>query len=185
LAWVDHLFRRDTESAVARAVELAPGNAEYHTRLAALHQDAGRDAAAIESELRATVQMNPRMSGAWIELGLRAETAGEASQGEAVNQRGVALGGDRDLDAVLDYCDGLMAAGDADHAIRAWNAVCWRTLHSYHPLAPLTSPGLTNSDFASTPIQRGSDWRMPLSGVDVERGGLPPPLGLTPDGRQP
>ncbi|PYT28592.1 MAG: hypothetical protein DMG58_18220 [Acidobacteria bacterium] len=83
LAWVDHLFRRDTESAVARAVELAPGNAEYHTRLAALHQDAGRDAAAIESELRATVQMNPRMSGAWIELGLRAETAGEASQGEA------------------------------------------------------------------------------------------------------
>ena len=64
LAWVDHLFRRDTESAVARAVELAPGNAEYHTRLAALHQDAGRDAAAIESELRAAVQMNPRMSGA-------------------------------------------------------------------------------------------------------------------------
>src|SRR5438034_6304813 len=108
-----------------------------------------------------------------------------AQVAEPVTQRVVALGGERDLDAVLDYCDGLMAAGDADHAIRAWNAVCWRTLHSYHPLAPLTSPGLTNSDFASTPIQRGSDWRMPLSGVDVERGGLPPRLWITLDGRQP
>src|SRR5882724_561661 len=82
LAWADQLFRRDTESAVARAVELAPGNAEYHARLAALRQDAGRDAAAVESELHAAVQANPRMSGAWIGLGLRAETAGDVAQAE-------------------------------------------------------------------------------------------------------
>jgi tetratricopeptide (TPR) repeat protein len=282
LAWADHLFRRDTESAVARAVELAPGNAEYHARLALLRQEAGRDETAIEPELRAAVQANPRMSSAWIELGLRAEIAGEMQQAEAdlersaqvdhtyatlwtlanfyfrrndrdhfwpvarqalsigdmaaydpaplfrlcwklsrspatvldraipavgavqarylaflvredlaqiaepVTQRIVALGGERDLDAVLDYCDRLIEAGDAEHAIHAWNALCWRMLHNYRPLAPLTSPGLTNGVFASAPVHHGFDWRMPdLPGVDVERGGLPPRLRITLDGRQP
>lgn len=282
LAWADHLFRRDTESAVARAVELAPGNAEYHARLAALRQNAGRDGAAIESELRAAVEANPRMSGAWIELGLQAEAAGGMAQAEAdlvraaeadrsyatlwtlanfyfrrndpgnfwpvarcalrigdvtahdptplfrlcwklsrnpatvldhgipdvgavqarylaflvrenlaqvaepVTQRVVALGGERDLEAVLDYCDRLIAAGDAEHAIHAWNALCWRTLHSYRPLAPLTAASLTNSDFATAPVQHGFDWRMPaVPGVEVERGGLPPRLWIALDGRQP
>lgn len=282
LARADHLFRRDTESAVARAVELAPGNAEYHARLAALRQEAGRGGAAIESELRAAAKANPRMSGAWIELGLRAETAGDVAQAEAdlvraaqadhtyaalwtlanfyfrrndrdnfwpvarralstgdvtahdpaplfrlcwklsrnpatvleraipdvgavqsrylaflvrenlaqvaepVTQRVVALGGERDLDAVLDYCDRLIAAGDAEHAIHAWNALCWRTLHGYRPLAPLTATGLTNGDFASAPVQHGFDWRMPaVAGVEVERGGLPPRLWIALDGREP
>jgi tetratricopeptide (TPR) repeat protein len=282
LAWADHLFRRDTETAIARAVALAPGNAEYHARLASLRQEAGRGEAAIESALRAAVQANPRMSSAWIELGLRAETAGEMQQAEAdlersaqvdhtyatlwtlanfyfrrndldhfwpvarqalsigdvtaydpaplfrlccrlsrnpatvleraipdvgavqsrylaflvrenmaqiaapVTQRVVALGGERDLDAVLDYCDRLIASGDAEHAIHAWNALSWRTLHSYRPLAPLTSPGLTNGDFASGPVQHGFDWRMPaVPGVEVERGGLPPRLWIALGGRQP
>ncbi len=268
LAWADHLFRRDSESAVARAVELIPGNAEYHARLAALRQEAGRDAAAIDSEFRAAVNANPRMAGAWIALGLRAETAGDMGPAEAalaraaaadhtytplwtlanfyfrrddrdkfwpvtrqaltagdvtahdpvplfrlcwklsrnpatvleraipdvaavqsrylaflvrenlaqvaepVTQRVVALGGERDLDAVLDYCDRLIAAGDAEHAIHAWNALCWRTLHSYRPLAPLTTAGLTNGDFAAAPVQHGFDWRVPaVPGVEVERGG--------------
>src|SRR4029077_11148322 len=80
LAWADLLFRRDTESAVARSAELAPGNAEYHARLAALRQEAGHDGAVIESELCAAVKASPRMSGAWIALGLRAETAGAFRQ---------------------------------------------------------------------------------------------------------
>ena len=282
LAWADHLFHRDTEIAIARAVEFAPGSAEYHARLAALLQEAGRGEAAIESELLAAVQENPRMSSAWIELGLRAETAGDMAQAEAdlvrsaqadhtyttlwtlanfyfrrndrdhfwpvarqaltigdvtaydpaplfqlcwklsqnpatvleraipevgavqsrylaflvrenlaqiaepVTQRVVALGGERDLDAVLDYCDRLIAAGDAEHAIRAWNALCWRTLHSYRPLAPLTSPGLTNGDFSAAPIQHGFDWRMPaVAGIEVERGGLPPRLWIALDGHEP
>jgi hypothetical protein len=82
LAWADYLFRCDTETALARAVAFTPGNAEYHARLAALRQGAGRGEAAIEPELRAAVQENPRMSSAWIELGLRAETAGEMTQAE-------------------------------------------------------------------------------------------------------
>jgi hypothetical protein len=39
-----------------------------------------------------------------------------------VMQRVVALGGERDLDAVLDYCDRLIAAGDAEHAIPSGGA---------------------------------------------------------------
>ena len=281
LAWADHLFRRDTESAVAHAVELAPGNAEYHARLARLRQEAGRDAAVIESELRAAAKENPRMAGAWIALGLSAETAGDAAQAEAdllraaqadhtyatlwtlanfyfrhndrekfwpvvrqaltigdvaaydptplfrlcwklsrnpatvleraipdvgvvqsrylaflvhenlaqvaepVTQRVVALGGEHDLDAVLDYCDRLISAGAAEQAIHAWNALCWRALHRYRPLAPLTG-GLTNGDFASAPVQHGFDWRIPaVPGVEVERGGLPPRLQIVLDGYQP
>jgi tetratricopeptide (TPR) repeat protein len=281
LAWADHLFRRDTESSVARAVELAPGNAEYHARLAELRQEAGRGAAAIESELRAAVNANPRMSGAWIALGLRAETASDIPQAEAdlvraaeadhtyatlwtlanfyfrrddrdkfwavarralaiadvtahdpvplfrlcwklsrnpatvleraipdagevqsrylaflvrenlaqvaepVTQRVLALGGERDLDAVLDYCDRLITAGDAEHAIHAWNALCWRTLHRYRPLAPLTAARLTNGDFAAAPVQHGFDWRIPaVPGVEVERGGMPPRLQIALDGHQ-
>jgi len=281
LAWADLLFRRDTESAVARSAELTPGNAEYHARLAALRQEAGRDGAAIESEMRATVIASPRMSGAWIALGLRAETAGAFTQAEAdlvraadvdhtyatlwtlanfyfrrndrdkfwpvarralaigdvtahdpvplfrlcwklsrnpatvldhaipdvaavqsrylaflmqenltqvaepVTQRVVALGGERDLDAVLDYCDRLIAASDAEHAIHAWNALCWRT-HSCLPLAPLTAAGMTNGDFGSQPVQHGFDWRMPVvAGVEVERGGLPPRLQIALDGHEP
>ncbi len=282
LAWADHLFRLDTEPAVARAVEFAPANAEYHARLAAILQDGGRDGAAVESELRRAVAANPRMAAAWIELGLRVEAAGGATQAEAdlvraaqvdrmyatlwtlanfyfrrnerdnfwpvarralrigdvkahdpaplfrlcwklsrnpatvleraipdvgavqaryleflvrenlapvaepVTERVVALGGERDLDAVLEYCDRLIAAGDAGHAIHAWNALCWRTLRSYRPLAPLTAAGITNGDFASAPIQHGFDWRMPaVAGVEVERGGLPPRLWIALDGHEP
>src|SRR5258708_23896194 len=282
LAWADHLFRHDTESAVARAVELVPGNAEYHARLAVLRQEAGCDAAVIESELRAAANANPRMSATWIALGLRAETAADVAQAEAdlvraaeadhtystrwtlanfyfrrndrdkfwpvarqvltiaevtahdpvplfrlcwrlsrnratvldraipdvaavqsrylaflvhenlaqvaepVTQRVVALGGERDLGTVLDYCDGLIAAGDAEHAVHAWNALCWRALHSYRPLAPLTAVGLTNGDFAAAPLPHGFDWRMPaVPGVEVEPGGRPPPLRIPFDGHEP
>jgi hypothetical protein len=105
---------------------------------------------------------------------------------EPVTQRVMALGGERDPAAVLDYCDRLIAAGDAEHAIHAWNALCWRALHSYRPLAPLTSPGLTNGDFGSAPVQHGFDWRTPaVAGVEVGRGGLPPRLWIALDGSQP
>ena len=82
LAWADYLFRLDTESSVERAVALAQASAEYHARWAALLENAGREEAA-RSELRQAVAANPRLAGAWIELGLRAENAGDAAQAEA------------------------------------------------------------------------------------------------------
>jgi hypothetical protein len=282
LAWADHLFRLDTEIGVARSVEFAPWNAEYHARLASILQDGGRDRAAVERELGRAVAANPRMAAAWIDLALRAETAGDTTQAESdlvwaaqvnrmyatqwtlanfyfrrndgdrfwpvarralrigdvnahdpvplfrlcwklsrnpatvleraipdvgsvqaryleflvhenlapaaepVTERVVAFGGERDLGAVLEYCDRLIAAGDAERVIHAWNALCWRTLHSYQPLEPLTAARLTNGDFASASIEHGFDWRMPRApGVEVERGGLPPRLWIALDGHEP
>ena len=108
------------------------------------------------------------------------------SVAEPVTERLVAFGSEQDLDAVFLYCDRLIAAGDADGGIHAWNALCWRRLPSYQPIDPQASAALTNGDFSSPPLQHGFDWRMPaVTGVAVERAGLPPRLWITLDGHEP
>jgi tetratricopeptide (TPR) repeat protein len=105
---------------------------------------------------------------------------------EPVTERLVAFGSEQDLDAVFMYCDRLLAAGDADGGIHAWNALCWRRLQSYRPIEPESSAALTNGNFSSPPLQHGFDWRIPaVAGVAVERAGLPPRLWITLDGHQP
>jgi tetratricopeptide (TPR) repeat protein len=109
-----------------------------------------------------------------------------APAAEPVTERVVALGGDDDLGAVFEYCDRLIAKGDAERAIHAWNALCWRTLHGYRPLAPAAGVSLTNADFSAQPVEHGFDWRMPPNdGIVVERGGMPPRLWITLDGHEP
>jgi tetratricopeptide (TPR) repeat protein len=280
LAWADSLFRTDSESTVKQAVRLAPWNAEYHARLAAILEGSG-DAGA-EAELRKAVDLNPRLASGWVELGLRAENAGDltgaedcllraaradrtystswtmanfyfrheqrekfwpvvrralvigevqaydpaplfrlcwkltrdpntileraipdvgavesrylqflvrenlAPAAEPVTERVVALSGEHDLGAVFEYCDRLIAEGDAERAIHAWNALCWRTLHGYKPLEPDAGISLTNADFSVEPVEHGFDWRITQNdGVTVERGGLPPRLWITLDGHEP
>ncbi len=280
LAWADALFRRDTETSVREAVRLAPANAEYHARLAAILDGSG--AAGAESELRKAVRASPRLANAWVELGLRAENAGDvaasesclasavrndrrystlwtlanfyfrhnqsekfwpvarralrvgdvaaydpaplfrlswklsrdpdtilnraipdvgavqaryleflvrenlAPAAEAVTERVVAMSGEGDLSAVYEYCDRLIAQGDAGRAIHAWNALCWRTLRAYKPLAPDAGVSLTNGNFSEAPVEHGFDWRMPATeGVTMERAGLPPQLWIALDGHEP
>lgn len=280
LAWADSLFRRDTQVAAEKAVELVPWNADYHARLAAILEGSGEDGA--EEELRKAVEANPRLASSWVELGLRAESAGDMAGAEAlllraarvdrtystewtlanfyfrheqhekfwfaarralaigdvraydpaplfglcwklshdpdtvlaraipdagpvvsrylqflvrgnlapaaepVTERVVALGGDDDLGAVFEYCDRLIAEGDAERAIHAWNALCWRTLHGYRPLRPEAGVSLTNADFSAPPVEHGFDWHMPQNdGIVVERGGMPPRLWVTLDGHEP
>ena len=101
-----------------------------------------------------------------------------------VTERVVALGSEGDLGAVYEYCDRMIAAGDARDALDAWNALCWRTLRGYRALAPEAGASLTNGEFANAPVEHGFDWRMPpAEGVTVERGGMPPRLWITLDGR--
>ncbi len=76
LAWADVLYRRGTPELVARALKMDPGNARYHARMA----DA--DASRAEQHLRAAVALNPYDSDSRIELGLRAEVAGDLSTAE-------------------------------------------------------------------------------------------------------
>jgi len=105
---------------------------------------------------------------------------------EQVAERVLALSGEPDLGAVFDYCDRLIAEGDSDRAIHAWNALCWRTLRGYRRLDPDAGVSLTNADFAAEPVGRGFDWRLPsVDGITLERGGQPPRLWVTFDGRQP
>ena len=109
-----------------------------------------------------------------------------APAAEPVTERVVAMSGEHDLGAVFEYCDRLISEGDAERAIHAWNALCWRTLHGYKPLAPEAGVSLTNADFSVAPVEHGFDWRMPaIEGVTVERGGLPPRLWITLDGHEP
>ncbi len=109
-----------------------------------------------------------------------------APAAEAVTERVVAMSGERELSAVYEYCDRLIAVGDAERAIHAWNALCWRTLRGYRPLAPEAGVSLTNGDFSAAPVEHGFDWRLPATeGVTVERAGLPPRLWITLDGHEP
>jgi len=87
LAWADALYRRDTEEAVTRAVEIAPGCAEYSARLAALRENAGRGSHEVEAALRNALTANPRASGVWIGLGLLAEANGDPAHAEGFLMR--------------------------------------------------------------------------------------------------
>jgi hypothetical protein len=102
-----------------------------------------------------------------------------------VTERVLALGREGDLGAVYEYCDRLITAGDAGGALDAWNALCRRRLRGDRPLAPEAGVSLTNGDFANAPVEHGFDWRIPAAkGVTVDRGGMPPRLWITLDGRE-
>jgi tetratricopeptide (TPR) repeat protein len=74
LAWADHLFQTATAPAVERAVQLAPGNARYLARWAALLENS--------APLEAALTHNPRDAASWMELGLRAEAGGDLRKAE-------------------------------------------------------------------------------------------------------
>jgi len=106
------------------------------------------------------------------------------SEAEPVTQRVIALAAESDLAAVFGYCDRLIEAGATDGAIRAWNALCWKKLHGYAPLAPARGVSLTNGDFSFLPVEHGFDWRsaaVPGASVGHDASGIE----ITFDGRQP
>ena len=79
LARADADFRQRTPQNVARAIELAPENAEYLTALALQAEYTGQDATPLLEEI---VRLNPRASAPRIRLGLAAELRGDANQAE-------------------------------------------------------------------------------------------------------
>jgi hypothetical protein len=85
---------------------------------------------------------------------------------------------------VFTYCDRLIDAGETDGAIRAWNALCWKKLHGYAPLAPVRGVSLTNGDFLFPPVGHGFDWRSPaVPGVALGHGASG--IEIIFDGHQP
>lgn len=67
VAYAEYLFRTDRPGAIERAAALAPLRADYQARL---------------NRLDRAVKLNPYLASAWIELGLRAEAAGDVAQAE-------------------------------------------------------------------------------------------------------
>ena len=66
--YAEYLFRSDRPESIARAATLSPLDADYQTRLGRLDH---------------AVRLNPYLSAAWIELGTRAEAAGDFTRAEA------------------------------------------------------------------------------------------------------
>ncbi len=75
LAVADYWFRRETLPGVEKAVDLEPDSAAYSARLAAMLRES--DTPASLRALTRAVALNPWDSESWIELGLRAEAAGD------------------------------------------------------------------------------------------------------------
>lgn len=80
LAVADYWFQRDTVEGTRKAIALMPDQSAYRVRLALLAGDADRGEAI--RELRRAVGLNPADGRAWIELGLRLESAGELAAAE-------------------------------------------------------------------------------------------------------
>ena len=79
LAWADHLAHAASPETVARAVELAPGDASYRLKLAEVEAAAGTDPAAA---LRSAIALDPSNATAWIRLGVTAEMHGDLHSAE-------------------------------------------------------------------------------------------------------
>jgi len=74
IAWADRLSRANDEASVARAVRLAPGNADLRLRLASITEAAGGDATAA---LTAAAAIDPDNATVFVRLGLAAEMRGD------------------------------------------------------------------------------------------------------------
>ena len=68
LGYAEYLFRSGRPESMARAATLSPLDADYQARL---------------DRLDRAVRLNPYLSAAWIELGMRAEAAGDFTRAEA------------------------------------------------------------------------------------------------------
>ncbi len=75
LGCADYQIRQETLGGTERAIALTPDQSEYYARLAWLVS--GDDPRKAEAALHRAVALNPWDARSWIELGLRAEAAGD------------------------------------------------------------------------------------------------------------
>ena len=77
-AWVEHLLASNSRESVQRALRVAPANARAYERWVAFEPDQAVPL------LRRAVALSPYLTAAWLELGLRAELAGDRKEAEAL-----------------------------------------------------------------------------------------------------
>ncbi len=82
MAYADYLARLDTPASLERASQLMPANADYLTREAVLIDALNPGVSLPDERLRRALELNPRLSDAWMARGLRFEMQGNAAQAE-------------------------------------------------------------------------------------------------------
>ena len=82
VAYADYLARLDTPASLERASQLMPTNADYLTREAILIDALNPVVTLPDERLRRALELNPRLSEAWMAQGLRSEMHGNSAQGE-------------------------------------------------------------------------------------------------------
>jgi len=103
-----------------------------------------------------------------------------------VAERVLARAGAEDTEALLNYGDYRLEAGQSGPALAVWNELNERKLLPYAPLAAKMGRSLTNGDFATPNFNAGFDWRFtPPEGIYVERVGKPPAVFVSFTGQQP
>jgi tetratricopeptide (TPR) repeat protein len=95
---------------------------------------------------------------------------GRLGPAEAAADRLIERGGREVLGPLLIFCDRLLEAGAPEAALRLWNRMAVARLIPAPQLDAVRGPWLTNGEFASEPLHRGFDWRIPaVEGVDAVR----------------
>jgi len=89
IGWADFLYRQATVPATEAACSLLPDNARYLAQLANLISDDQPRRA--QEALRSAIALNPWDSRAWIDLGLRAERAGDEAAAKSYLLRAAAV----------------------------------------------------------------------------------------------
>src|ERR1017187_4886040 len=103
-----------------------------------------------------------------------------------VAERVLARAGAEDTEALLNYGDYLLEAGQSAPALLVWNQLNERKLLPYAPLAAEMGRSITNGDFAAPNLNAGFDWRFtPPEGIFLERVGKPPAVFVSFTGQQP
>ncbi len=82
VAEADRLASSYTLDGLKRASRLVPNNAEYLTLLSNLEADSGTDPSGSLRTLERSLALNPRDTASWINLGSRAESAGDFEKAE-------------------------------------------------------------------------------------------------------
>ena len=132
MALADYRFRQETLPGTQEALRLEPDSAGYYVRLAAIIQES--NPVASTEALQRAVALNRWDSQSWVELGLRAEVAGDLAAAERSLLRAASV--DQQYLPSWSLVNYYFRRGDSE---RFWFWARQATQMAYGDLAPLVT----------------------------------------------
>ncbi len=126
VTYAGYLARNPSRAAMEHAIQWAPGNAEYHARLAEA------EPAVALAAIRRAAELNPRSSSIWMQYGTVAESRGDFGQAETCLLEAVRL--DKTFAPRWSLSEYYYRRHDAAHF---WPAVKAALAASYDDVTPL------------------------------------------------